>query len=495
MALRGCISIDRLALQILLRENPEWHGAPVAVTKEERPQSLLLAVNKEAREKGLGPGMRYANALSLVPSLRARAVPQERIARARDRVTRLLSSFTPDVEPCPFDADAFWVSVDGLHSLFPSESAWAEAVRGALAAEGFAACAVIGFTRFGTYIVARSRPRSLVFASRAEEQAQTYRSSIDILPLSPKARSALHKLEVHTVKRFVGLPEAEIVRRFGTEAGRVRQAILSDDPLPIQSRVAAEAAPNARHLDSPTGNLDLLMLHVDEMLALEVKRAEAERQVISGLSLALRTEDGEVATHLIRPAVPTLQAPLLQRLILLRLSACRFASAVENIEIRSERAQPSRIQEELFAVRGRDLKAGARVFAALRARFGNDSVTTACLIDSYLPERSFRLVPQKHPALPTPRRGEGLRNGNDGHASRGPVAVRRILFSPRRISLDSGKATVLSEASIVSGSWWGTEGSEAPYLRHYSYQDSPHGILWVFVDAFTGPSWLQGVVD
>ena len=155
MALRGCISIDRLALQILLRENPEWHGAPVAVTKEERPQSLLLAVNKEAREKGLGPGMRYANALSLVPSLRARAVPQERIARARDRVTRLLSSFTPDVEPCPFDADAFWVSVDGLHSLFPSESAWAEAVRGALAAEGFAACAVIGFTRFGTYIVAR----------------------------------------------------------------------------------------------------------------------------------------------------------------------------------------------------------------------------------------------------------------------------------------------------------------------------------------------------
>jgi protein ImuB len=494
MALRGCIGIERIALQILLRDNPAWEGAPVAVTKEERPQSPLLAINKKAREKGLAPGMRYANALSLVPSLRARAVPKERIAQAGARIARLLSAFTPDVEPCPFDTDAFWVSVDGLHSLFPSESKWAEMVRGALAAEGFAACTVIGFTRFGTYIVARSRSRSLVFASPAEELAQTYRSSIDILPLSAKARNALHKLEVNTIKRFVGLPEAEIVRRFGKEAGAMRRAILSDDPLPVQLHTASEAVPNTRRLDSPSGNLDLLMSHVDEMLAIEASRARSERQVISGLALALRTEDGDITTHVIRPAVPTLQTPLLRRLILLRLSACRFASGVEHIEISSERAQPSRIQEELFAVRGRDLKAGAQLFAALRARFGNDSVTFARLDDSYLPEKSFRWVPQKQPVLPAPRKGasEGKDPAPRGKA---PIAVRRIFFSPRRIPLDYRKTTVLSEASIVSGSWWGTEESEAPFLRRYSYCDSTAGILWVFVDGLTALSWLQGVVD
>ena len=157
MALLGCINVDRLPLQILLRDNPAWQGTPVAVTKEEKPQSPILALNREAREKGLIVGMRYANALSLVPSLRARPVSPDRMAETRDRITRLLSAFTPDIEPCPFDDDAVWVSVDGLQSLFASESRWMDTVRGALASEGFQASVVLGFTRFGTYAIARSR--------------------------------------------------------------------------------------------------------------------------------------------------------------------------------------------------------------------------------------------------------------------------------------------------------------------------------------------------
>ncbi len=50
MALRGCIRVDCLPLQILLQENPAWSGTPVAVTREERPQSRILALNCEARE-------------------------------------------------------------------------------------------------------------------------------------------------------------------------------------------------------------------------------------------------------------------------------------------------------------------------------------------------------------------------------------------------------------------------------------------------------------
>ena len=186
MAHRGCINVDRLPLQILLRDNPEWKGTPVAVTKEEKPQSPILALNREARERGLAAGTRYASALSLVPSLRARAVSSGRVAEARDRIVRLLSAFTPDIEPCPFDTDAFWVSVDGLRSLFESESRWIEKVRAALAAEGFAASVVVGFTRFGTYAIARSRQCAIVFASRADECSLLSRSSIDILPTSPE---------------------------------------------------------------------------------------------------------------------------------------------------------------------------------------------------------------------------------------------------------------------------------------------------------------------
>ena len=134
MALRGCISIDCLPLRILLKDNPGWKGTPVAVTKEEKPQSPILAMNRHARERGLAAGMSYSSALSLVPELRARAVEHSRVVEARDRVVSLLNAFTPDIELCPFDMDALWVSVQGLRSLFSSESSWIEKVRRSLAA-------------------------------------------------------------------------------------------------------------------------------------------------------------------------------------------------------------------------------------------------------------------------------------------------------------------------------------------------------------------------
>ncbi len=491
MALLGCISIDCLPLQILLKDNPAWKGTPVAVTKDERPQSPILALNRQAREKGLAAGMSYASALSLVPDLRARAVPQGRVVEARERVVSLLSAFTPDIEPCPFDTDALWVSVDGLRSLFASESLWIEKVCGVLAAEGFPASVVLGFTRFGTYAIARARSRSMAFASPKEEYALMSRSSIDILPLSHKARSTLRKLEVRTVQQFVSLPEGETMRRFGKEAARLRQAILSDDLLPIQPLAMKETAPCKRHLDAPLSDLNLLMPHIDELLTIEAGRVEKERAVISGLTLILRTEEGEISTDVIRPAVPTLRTHLLRRLIQLRLSARQISSGVEDIELRSDRAVPSRGQEELFTVRARDLRAGAHAFAAIRARFGNDAVSCAQLTDSHLPESSFRWVPLQRPALPAPGREM---SAPEHVASDCPTAVRRILFAPRQAKGLHGPGD-MAEPFIVSGSWWGTGEKDAPFLRHYYFRGSPAGILWLFVDRLTDTLWVQGAID
>jgi protein ImuB len=492
MALRGCISIDHLSLQTLLKENPSWAGTPVAVTKDERPHSPILSLNREAREKGLSVGMRYANALSIVPSLRARAVSSERVSSARERIVSTVSTFTPDIEPCPFDTDSLWVNVEGLLSLFESHACWSEKVRAALAAEGFRASVVIGFTRFGTWAIARSRARSLVFSSAEDEQALMGKSSVDILPLPQRVKSTLRKLEIRTVRQFVTLPEGETARRFGREAGLLRQAILSDDPLPIQPLVLKETMVCALHLDTPLSDLGLLLPHIEELLAVEAARAERDNAVISGLTVTLRTEDGDVTTDLVRPAVPTLATVPLLRLINLRLSARQFTSGVEDIEIRSTRTQPSRAQEELFEVRGRDLKAGARAFAAMRARFGNESVARAELADSWLPERSFRWVPLEKPGLPRPRRADEAAAGE----SRSQAVVRRMFHTPAaQARLDRQSARAGAGPFVLSGSWWGAGGKDSPILRDYFFTDSDGGVLWTYVDRLTGQLWLQGIVD
>ncbi len=500
MGLRGCVSVDSLALQILLRENATWIGTPVAVTKEERPQSPILALNREARERGLAVGMRYANALALVPGLRARAVSADRIAASRERIVRCIAAFTPDIEPCRFDVDAFWVNVEGLASLFASEADWSRRVKAALAAEGFHAVVVVGFTRFGTYAMARARRRSTVFASREEEHEALDRSPVSALPLAQRTKATLAKLEIRTVGQFVSLPEGETARRFGKETGDLRRAILSDDPLPIQPVAVREEVHPRRHLDAPLADLGLLMPHIEELLDREVAQAEAEHVVISGLTLVLRTEDGEVTEDLVRPAAPTLQTGVLARLVRLRLSAREFSSGVEDIEVHGARTKPSRAQEELFVVRRRDLDAGSRALAALRARFGNASVSRAELVDSWIPERSFRWEPLERPTMPSARgRGNPRASGGRGPSER-PSAVRRIRFAPVPAGADptgAGPHDLAPAAGpfALSGSWWGNRGSDAPFRRDYFYQRTPEGLLWIYVDRLTDTAWVQGVVD
>ena len=492
MGLLACISVDGLPLQILLNANPGWAGTPVAVTRDEKPQSPILALNACAREKGLTVGMRYANALSIVPNLRARDMSADRIAEARNRIVHTISAFTPDIELCPFDDDALWASADGLRSLFGTEAQWSREVLRSLDAEGFKAAVVVGFTRFGTYAAARSRSRSTVFASREEERALVGRSPVDSLPLPQRTKSTLRRLEIRTIGHFVSLPEGEIVRRFGKDAGVLLKAILSDDPLPVQPLAIAETVPSRRHLDAPLTDLNLLMPHIDELLAVEAARAEAARSVIAGLTLILRTEDGDLTTDLIRPAAPTLMTALLGRLILLRLSARQFSSGVAEIEMHSARSSPSRTQGELFrrggdsgGNPGRDLPAGARAFAAIRARFGNDAVACAELRDSWLPERSYAWVPIQGPSLPGARPAPRP-------APKRLNAVRRILYMPQQGP--EGMRTV-KDPFVVSGSWWGTEARDIPFHREYSFHSSEQGLFWIYRDRLTGSFFVQGVVD
>ena len=230
--------------------------------------------------------------------------------------------------------------------------------------------------------------------------------------------------------------------------------------------------------------MSTLVPHIDELLSLEAKRVEAVRSVISGLSLILRTEDGALTTDLIRPAIPTLDVPLLARLIALRLSARQFTSGVEDIEILSERTRPSRTQEELFDSRGRDLQAGARAIAALRARFGDNSVTCAKLCDSWLPEQSWSWVPLTGLALPSPRAVPAP-----------PSAVRRILHTPRQVKeVRSGIRSGMGRF-VLSGRWWGTGNGDASFHREYSFRECEGGVHWLYVDKLSGTTWIQGTVD
>ncbi len=233
----ACANLSAFPLQLLLRRRPEWVVYPVAVVAEDKPQGLILWVNEKARQSGVLPGLRYTAGLSLASALRAGEVPSIEIEKEIAALTKRLMRFTPEVEPSSDEPGIFWLSGKGMTSLYPSLKKWAWAVRADIGAQGFCANVVVGFTRFGTYAVAKAKKGIMVFGDPSEERRVAHKVPLDRLDLDPNLRDTLFKLGIKTVGAFLSLPAGGLYERFGPKAYRLHRLASGDLWASDQDRI------------------------------------------------------------------------------------------------------------------------------------------------------------------------------------------------------------------------------------------------------------------
>ena len=90
-------------------------------------------------------------------------MPPADVERGVAEIAGRLHRFSPDVEPSRDEPGVFWLNASGLSYLQASLGRWAEEIVASLRACGFRAAVAVGFTRFGTYAVARTAiPREAV---------------------------------------------------------------------------------------------------------------------------------------------------------------------------------------------------------------------------------------------------------------------------------------------------------------------------------------------
>ncbi len=177
----ACVDLPAFPLQLLLRRHPEWSAHPAAVVAEDKPQGLVLWVNEKARRQGVLPGLRYAAAFSLASALRAGEVAPAERKNAVNELAQRLMRFTPEVEPSAEEPGVFWLNGAGLQHLYASAQKWAYAIHRDLSAQRFAASLTVGFTRFGSYAVAKAKEGYHGFSrSRrgARRRGATFRSTV-----------------------------------------------------------------------------------------------------------------------------------------------------------------------------------------------------------------------------------------------------------------------------------------------------------------------------
>ena len=563
----ACVDLPAFPLQLLLRRFLDWRGEPVAVVDRDHPQGKILWVDERARRQKVLPGQRYSAALSQCGELRAGEVSNEAIDEAAEMVLRLLWKFSPGVEPVAggqvaggqvaggqvegglmgfrgeHSSGTFWVDARGLVSLYPSLEHWSDLVRSSLAARQLIATIAVGFSKFGTCVVARSSRESVVFESLAEECEFARRVPLERLPLAPRVRDRLGLLGVRTIGDFVELPPESMAKRFAREVVDLHaaaRAALGEVALGREGSASAELPLIAIVPESPISvhvqlgyaetSFSRLFWAFERELPKLLERLAERNSALTELEWVLWLESGEPFRDRLKTAAPTLEVGQVSELIRLRFDSLpkrlasrdRQASSREpdarkgeqkgrrrragpvaviefSLEVRGQEAQQEQL--EFFLKRpARDLAAANRALARLRAEFGEGAVVTARLEEGHLPEARFVWEP-----LIVLEGGGAFEGGEPLPWTAKGVLVRRVYERPHPLpprprqepdgwmlrGLTEGPVAKVFGPFVLSGGWW-----RKRIHREYHFAETQKGdLLWVYYDRVRRRWFLQGRVE
>jgi protein ImuB len=491
----ACVNLPDLPVQLLLCRHPDWKHEPVAVVDADKPQGTILYTNRRARSFRILPGMRYAAGLSLAAGLRAGVVTREEIENTITSLTKRLRRFSPSVEPAKDEPGIFWLDASGLERLYDNLKNWAKAIRMDLNTAGLHSSVVAGFTRFGTYALAKTDNGALVLKTPAYERFAANQVPLSRLLLKPKTRDGLTKLGIQTVNQFINLPPDDVLKRLGPDAHKLHKLARGKLQLPLQPKVFEPPLMQHLILDYPETDLGRLMAAIERLMGALLKMLPDRTQALVEVEVRFRFHRLGVHAEKIRTAAATRDAIQLLDLIRLRLFAVgKLPDSVVEIVLVGQRERLISEQQQLLVSKPkRDLSAADRALARVRAELGNNSVRYASLREGHLPEGRFTWEVLDAMSVPKPR------NMTLGRL------IRRIHHKPiplnnvrRQEWNDSILAGIQPESPtntfgpyIVSGGWW-----RQLVHREYYYTASQNGEThWIYYDRVRQRWFLHGRVE
>ena len=486
----ACINIRALPLQLLMRRHPEWRQRPVAVVEQEKPQSPILWVNSAAAGAGIRPGMRYASGLSLDRNLCAGTVSEEEIGTAVRQVHELLADFSPGVEPSEDEPGIFWVDATRLDRLYGSFENWTREMASGFSRLELPASIVVGFSRFGSYAIAKAENRVTVLPSFELEEVCSRKVRLQHLRIAPSLRDRLEKLGIHTVGDFLDLPQGGIARHLGREARTLYRLAAGELSLPLQPRMIPEPLRARTELEELESNAPRLLFRIKQLLDPLLLAAADRGQKVAVLRLQLLLEDGDRRLEQIQPARPTLKVSSLLDLVRLRLESLSLpVRPVElSLEVEGVSAAP-RVVSLLQRNPSRNLEAALRALARVRAEFGPDSVVSARLKSGHLPEARCEWRPLEKLPAASPRSVSLRSLVRRAHARPRPLKRSPLESAGRWWKRSPGLGRLLGY--LISGGWWSRE-----VRRDYRFVGTGRGeILWVYYDQKRRRWYSQGRVE
>ncbi len=394
-------------MQITLRAHPQWRRTPTVVVESIKPTAPILWVNRAALHHRIHPGMRFAQAQSLLPELRAATVTDDEIQSTTKDLHKQLLHFSPSIEPSTDTPGDYWIDPRGLTSLHDSLEDWAHQIHQHLHKQQWSPSLVLGFERHRTHFIARCT-RGVRLLQTPEEEA-TLLATIPIaqLGLNPKLVTQWDKLGITTLGHLMEFTPDEVRTRFGHPAARLLECTQATatqgGTLPIQPKVPVDPITVEIEVTPPDDNVDRLLFGIAHHLETLLRQLSDRGQTAIHLHITLHLEHHNTHIEHIQTAAPTLNKKQWMELTHIRFNQIQLHSPVHTLHLQLDGQQKQHQQIDLLEQPPeRDLDAGSRALARLKALFGAQAVTHAQLRDLWLPENTFEWIPTTELRPPIP---------------------------------------------------------------------------------------------
>ena len=264
----ACALITHLRIKAELKRQPHLGDLPTIIVDRSHTRPLVIDSSPGV---AVAPGTTLEQALALRPNAVTLEADESHYRRVFRQVLTALLGVSDRVEDA--DLGVAYVGIDGLEQMYGGEARLVTTLLNAIP-RWLNPRIGVGEGKFPALVAARASQAMGATRVPPDQAAFLGPHPVDLLPVSPGTREALHRFGIHTLGHIAAMSPALLVDRFGHEGWQAWSlARGNDDSLLIPLR-HEEAVMERTSLPFSSTSLELLQVASDTLLRRAYARPE-----------------------------------------------------------------------------------------------------------------------------------------------------------------------------------------------------------------------------
>ncbi|MFO7767994.1 MAG: DNA polymerase IV [bacterium] len=292
------VDMDAFYVSVERLRRPELRGVPVVIGGAPESRGVVASASYEARRFGVHSAQPMSRALRICPgAVRVPADMAAYAAKSRE-VDRVLRRFTPAVQKV--SVDEAYMDMRGTQRLWGPPPEAAGSLQGAVLEEAGLPCSVGGGSNKLIAKVASglAKPQGVLLVPEGQEAAFLGPLQVGRIPgVGDVARRALEDMGVRTIEQLRGVPEEELVRRFGTHGAELAARARGGGSTRFPGRELPKSVSRETTFERDVGDPGILRGVLTRLLDRAAFALREEGLLAGGVTVKIRYGDFSTTTH------------------------------------------------------------------------------------------------------------------------------------------------------------------------------------------------------